>query len=839
MLDVNPGFPRTLGAGSAAASACADIEVLDAPIVSWQPARSRERPDGTMPPMTSGPPMTAGPYVTSGLFAEYLSGLDEAALTALLQARPDVRVQPVPRGFPQLAQRLGGADSLAAALRTVNRDTVIVGQAVAALGASATIQGLMGLLGAPEHLVRAGVAELRGLGLAWDHAGVLYLPERLEMHWSAEIGGGRPVAKMARSVLVEDLRTAVGAFGVAAGGLRKPELIGRLSEMMADLPSLAKAVAQLPAPVRERLGAFRRAHQGCYSEFGRSRHRGAGDPTELLLAAGLLLRVNNRPELPREVAVADWLAERELTLTGRPDIPAAGAEDATVRRGAQAAAQDALRAMTTLLDEARTMPIAALKKGGVGPRERVRLAKRLSIPDDVLVVWIDLAYAAGLLADVDAGYAPTPSYAQWRAAQPGRQWALLAHAWFSLEHAPSSRNIDGDREHPPPLPLASAAGLLRRALLPAAHPGASVRAAGEQIDWFCPVHGYDAVQRADRVAAAIREAELLGVIAGDAVSELGAHLLAVTGAEPAEVVAELAQRCASLLPEASCSVILQTDLTAVVSGQPSLAVATLLNECAVAETRGAAGTWRFTPASIRTALDAGWTAEDLLSELGSISARPVPQPLHYLITDAARRHGQVRVRGMRSCVIAEEALITEILHTRSLHRLHFSRLAPTVLSSPHDLDHVLVRLREAGLSPIAEDAHGTVIVEVRPDHQASAPEHAITRKPRPALAAAELARQLAADPQGETRGATADSKTFELLAQLNRHLDDAELELLSDAVDQHSDVCISYRDKNGSRTIRAIQPQQLYGKWLDSWCHLRNGQRDFAIANIESVDPAR
>ncbi|MGH3851587.1 MAG: hypothetical protein ACRDRT_18165, partial [Pseudonocardiaceae bacterium] len=54
--------------------------------------------------------------------AEYLSGLGEAALTALLQARPDVLVQPVPRGFTQLAQRLGGADSLGAALRTVNRD---------------------------------------------------------------------------------------------------------------------------------------------------------------------------------------------------------------------------------------------------------------------------------------------------------------------------------------------------------------------------------------------------------------------------------------------------------------------------------------------------------------------------------------------------------------------------------------------------------------------------------------------------------------------------------------------------------------------------------------------
>ncbi len=782
--------------------------------------------------------------VNARSFVEYLSGLDEAALTALLQARPDVLVQPVPRGFSQLAQRLGGPDSLGAALRTVNRDMVMVGQATVALGASATIPGLARLLGASKQAVRAGAAELCGRGLAWDSSVVLYLPERLEAHWSAEVGGGRPVAKITPSVLADDLRAAVGAFGAATDGLRKPELTARLSELMTDLPLLAKVIAGLPEPAKERLGEFRRGYHGYYysgySGFGRPRLRGAGDrdPTELLIAAGLLLPVNHQPELPREVAVAGWLAERELTLTGRPDIPPAGADEAAVRRAAQAAAQEALRGVTTLLDEAGATPIAALKKGGVGPRERARLAKRLSVADDVLLMWIDVAYAAGLLGRADAGYAPTHSYPGWRGAEPGRRWAVLVDAWFSLEHAPTSRETQGDKEHPPPLPLASAAGLLRRALLLAARSGASVRAAGKEIDWFFPLHGYDAERRDDKVAAAVREAELLGVIATDVVSELGEHLLVVTGSAPEDAVQELARRCAALLPEASCSVILQSDLTAVVSGQPSAAVSRLLKDSAVAETHGAARTWRFTPASIRAALDAGWTAPDLLTELATISARPVPQPLEYLITDAARRHGQVRVRGMRSCVIADDALITEILHTRSLNKLHFSRLAPTVASSPNNLDDVLKRLREVGLSPMAEDAQGTVIVEAREDHQAPAFDHPIVARPRSVLSATELARRLAADPDGETVRATTDLETFELLSQLNCHLDDAELDLLSDAVDHHNDVLIVYRDKNGSRSTRAIRPQQLYGKWLDSWCHLRNAQRDFSIANIEAVSPA-
>ncbi|MEO7195736.1 MAG: helicase-associated domain-containing protein [Pseudonocardiaceae bacterium] len=777
--------------------------------------------------------------------AGYLSGLGEAALTALLQARPDALVQPVPRGFSQLAQRLDGADSLGAVLRAVNRDMVIVGQAIVALGSSATVPGLARLLGAPERLVRDAAGQLSARGLAWDSSGTLCLPERLQAHWSAQIGGGRPVVKLAGAVLAENLRIAVGAFGAPTDGLRKPELAARLSELMADQSLLAKVIAGLPGPAKERLGEFRRGYHDYYTEYGYRRPRGAAerDPTELLISAGLLLSVNHQPELPREVAVAAWLAERELTLTGRPDLPPAGrpagANETAMRRAARAAAQEALRGVTTLLDEAAAASIAALKKGGVGPRERTRLAKRLSIPEDVLVLWIDLAYAAGLLGQADAGYAPTQAYAQWRAGEPGRQWAALVGAWFDLEHAPTRRETNSDKEHPPPLPLGSAAGVLRRALLSATRSGASVGAAAEEIDWFCPLHGYDAEQRAIKVAAGIREAELLGVIASDRVSELGEHLLAVVGSGLEDAVAELARRCAELLPETPCSVILQSDLTAVVSGQPSVAVSRLLNAAAVAETHGAARTWRFTPASVRAALDAGWSAEDLRTELAAVSARPVPQPLDYLIIDVSRRHGQIRVRGMRSCVIADEALTTEILHTRALNKLHFSRLAPTVLSSPSSLDEVLKRLREVGLSPMAEDAQGAVIVEARPDHQASAPEQVIITRPRSVLSAAELAQRLVADPEGATTGAAADSATFELLARLNRHLDDAELELLSDAVDHQNDVLITYRDKNGSRTIRAIRPQQLYGKWLDSWCHLHNAQRDFTIANIEAVSPAR
>jgi hypothetical protein len=48
----------------------------------------------------------------SGSFADDLADVAAPRLAQLLRARPKVGLEPVPRGFEQLAQRLGGADSL-------------------------------------------------------------------------------------------------------------------------------------------------------------------------------------------------------------------------------------------------------------------------------------------------------------------------------------------------------------------------------------------------------------------------------------------------------------------------------------------------------------------------------------------------------------------------------------------------------------------------------------------------------------------------------------------------------------------------------------------------------
>ncbi len=679
-------------------------------------------------------------------------------------------------------------------MRLMDADEVAVARAVA----------LIGPVEVPELDARVGpgaravVDRLCARGLGWEVAGRVGLPGRLAGHLSNGLELLRPLAEIVRHSRVDDLRTAVTGLGGDPGGRTKAGLVEQLSALLADPEVVVRTVARLPAPAVRHLEMLL-VGDGYFFVSG-------GVPPALVARGVLVGGQYGRPELPREVARAILLQTGDR-ITGRPELPAA----ADLPDDGRTAAESAVLTVTTLLDEARRKPLAALKKGGIGTRERARLAK-LGVPEPALA--IDVAFGAGLLAFSATGYGATADYDGWRADDLPARWAVLARTWFALDVAPTSRETDDGEVHPP-LPLDSAGGMLRRALLTAAAGGRSLAAVRGHIEWFCPLHGYDDEGRDRKIAAALTEAELLGVVSGDRLTALGEALLA-------------GRDLTDLLPETRGMLVLQSDLTALVSGQVSAAAARLLAACAVAESRGVAVTWRFTPASVRSALDDGWTADELRTELAAVSDRELPQPLDYLLGDVARRHGSVRVREVRSCVTGAGAELTEIRHTRSLAKLQLRAVAPTVLVSPCEVGEVVTRLRAAGFSPMPEDADGVVVLPSRaPGPLRSRPSAPV----RSSVDAAHLAVELLATPAGPL---LLDGVHAEL-ARLAVHLDAAEVALLADALEHGRDVRISYRNKDGNRSVREIRPQELWDRWLTSWCHLRDGERDFAVAGIEAV----
>ncbi|MEJ2862431.1 helicase-associated domain-containing protein [Actinomycetospora flava] len=740
--------------------------------------------------------------------ADHLATLDETSLAVLLRHRPDACTEPVPRDLSRLAGRLAGRASLSAALRRLDRDTVEVGRAVAALDEQATPDTVTDLLDTTPALVERPLQVLTTMGLAWPDGPVLRLPEALSEHWLAEIGADEPIARMARHVVAEEMRRIAVAHGIPLS-TRKAEVTQAIHDTWAEPGFLRSRIEALPATARQRLGVL------CRAEFDGLR---PSTDDHLLLDAGLLVLEGHVARIPREIAVTVWAAD--ASLTGVPDLPAPADPPARVADGAVAAARSLLDIVTTVLDDAADTPVTALKSGGVGKRERARLVKRHDLDGDHLAcLVIDLAAHAGLLGLTEAGYAPTATYGDWREEDAAARWTRLARTWFALEYAPGDREVDG-KEVAPPLALLSMAGDLRRTLLEKSRDH-SLHATEEHLAWFSPMSA-EAVL-AGSVAVSRREAELLGIVVGDTVSPLGRALV-----DGGDVVAAVGEH----LVDASCEVVLQSDLTAMVSGRPSPAITRLLADAATPESRGAATTHRFSPASVRAALDAGWNADDLLAELRALSARPLPQPLEYLVTDVARRHGHVRVRAAGACLVLDEALSEEVLRSRSLRALGLARLAPTVLVSPSDPDGVLRALRAAGYLPVREDDTGAVVVERRERQVADTTSEPDVRE---VMDPAALAGRLIAAGLGHD---LVDSPTAALLGSLNPRLDPAELDLLADAVDHGRDVHITYSDRNGTISRRVVTPDQVLHRWLIAWCHLRHDEREFTVENILEVAPA-
>ncbi len=458
----------------------------------------------------------------------YLAALDAHELAVVLNRRPDVLVEPAPTSLDELAHRLTGIDSLARALPLMDADEVAVTRIIAVAG-PVPVDVTAERMRSDPATVRDTVARLRGRALAFEVDGCVAVPELLTQHFAAELQHLRPLAAVIKQALVADLTVAVDGLGGDSHGLTKARLAEQLITLLGDPEVVTRAIAALPPGARRHLDLLRSGE--LYLPLT---PRG---PVAHLTQAGLLIGgPYHRPELPREVA-AMLALDGNPPITGMPALP----PSTDIPTEGNAAAEAAVRALVGLLDEATTQPLARLKKGGVGARERARLAKRLGINEPAL--WIDLAAALDMLDPIESGYAAAEQYSTWRDEPVAARWAAIVLGWFALDLAPTSRETDDGGEVAPPEDMLSGAGLLRRAWLRAAAGGRSVAAAAAHIDWFAPLHGYDDVGRARKIAAARHEAELLGVIAGDRLTMLGELLVAER--EPAP----LAARAAPLLPD--------------------------------------------------------------------------------------------------------------------------------------------------------------------------------------------------------------------------------------------------------------------------------------------------
>jgi Helicase conserved C-terminal domain len=325
--------------------------------------------------------------------------------------------------------------------------------------------------------------------------------------------------------------------------------------------------------------------------------------------------------------------------------------------------------------------------------------------------------------------------------------------------------------------------------------------------------------RSDQVVAALDEAALLGLVALGGLASYAGILLA--GDDPAALLTPL-------VPEEVDQVLIQADLTAVAPGPLTRERARDLHLLADVESRGQATVYRFTAHSVRRSFDAGWSAHEVHAFLEGVSRTPVPQALSYLVDDAARTFGTVRVGHAEAFLRADdETALTEVLHHPRASSLGLRRIAPTVLVSTTPLDVLLPRLRELGVSPLVESVDGTVHVS-HPDRTRARPR--TTRRTDDARLEARLAQVVTAIRAGD-RVATTRAPTSAELTPIG------SLAALREAVETGRTVLIGYVDNHGVSSDRIVDPVRVDGGWLTARDHRADDLRQFAVHRIRTVNP--
>lgn len=628
-------------------------------------------------------------------FGEAVRRLDEAGLARLLALRPDLGV-PAPADLAELATRAATATSVQRALERLDVAQRLTAEALAASADPATIADLAALTGRAPDWLAARAAELRARGLLWGADDALHL-----------------------------LREARLAFGHWPGGLAGP------SER--PLPDPAAVLADTDPDERavlERLawgpptGALRQADRPVTLASART-------PVERLLARGLLRPLDaDTVIVPREVALAvrGGFARPEVRDTP-PPVEAPAVEPARARRvdrAALGAAYACVQEVDALIDELGRMRPVLLRAGGLGASDTSALGRRLGVAPDALARGVAVAERLGMIRAHGGRVEVTTAYDAWLA-RPGRErWLEIVGAWREQERWPQREPRPLQHE---PHPLHGRAPELRAlalAELVGVPVGAEVDRAAltARIGWQRPA--WQALGLVDVVAEFAADAAWLGLIALGGRGRLAGA--AIDGRVPDDLE----------FPEPVDTLILQADLTAVAAGPVQHEVLEVIRLLADVESRGAATVFRFSPASVRRGLDRGWSAEQITDWLATHSETEVPQPLRYLITDAARRHGTIRVANAGSWLRlddpAQAALITA--HPRAAE-FGVRQVAPGVIIAAAEADELVDWLRDLGLSPAAEGPGGTALLAPAPVRA-----RALAAAPAPAVDPALLAERL-------------------------------------------------------------------------------------------------
>lgn len=448
-----------------------------------------------------------------------------------------------------------------------------------------------------------------------------------------------------------------------------------------------------------------------------------------------------------------------------------------------------------LLDALLRHPARELGRGGLSLPDARHLSTIIGTDVDAVGPLMELASAAHLVSLEDRSWLVTTVGLDWLGLRIADRWRVLADSWRSSV-SPEILAIMSSTRH--------------------GHLGDRLEAFAR---WWFPAGGDWLTGRIDQLAA---RSDILGLTVDGAWSPAAVALL-TDGIDAAY------DALAPDLPEEVEKVYIQNDLTIIAPGPLLPDLDRTLRSLADLESRSHASTYRISPTSVARALSQGTTRTAILDFLRGISLTGVPQPVEYVVSEAAARHGLIRV-GPFSATDGSNAADTSTVRStdadyldairvdQSLSSLSLSA-SPTPdgrtrLVSRFAPDVVFWALQGARYPVAAETADG-VIVQLAREHLAP-----VTSSTSPTSAALLSRLMSSIGDDGEATDA----------AWLSRQLDEA--------VKRKSTIVIVVRFPDGSDREFLLEATGLAGGRLRGRDANADVERTVPVRSIVSVRPS-
>ena len=715
-------------------------------------------------------------------FADYLRELDDSSLSQVFKNRPDL-ISPMPPDFASLAVRATSSPSLSRAIDSLTTFEYQVLEAVVVLPDPFSVNDLIALT---DDAARFALNKLFELALVYGDLKAIQVPMQVREILGPEVQGLGP--------------SATGKY---------------------DLKKLAKA----PEGAKQVLEKLKWGPaKGAVSNL---KNPPAG--IKWLLDENFISQVDStHVVLPKEIAIhlRGGKLHKELYLVS-PQLSGKTWKQSEIDSSAIANISNVLRWVEELANYWGEEAPKALRAGGLGIRDLKDASNHLGIDEGCAAFVAELCYLSGLVAvDADESIAPTSNFDIWLTQDFESKWRNIVSLWRLTSRV---SGLVGRSENKslaalgPELDRIAAATIRNRTINELPKELAPTKESMiERIKWLSPLRRGSSI-REDLVTWTLEECEWLGITGMGALSTFGSALLNDRD--------ELGVN--QSLPKPIDHIMIQSDQTAIAPGPLLHDLAQEMSAIADIESRGSATVYRFTEKSIRRGLDHGKTSDDIGKFLKKISKTPIPQPLEYLISDTARKHGQLRVGAISTYLRCEDpSIVAQILSDKKLQEIDFRQIAPNVIVSDFGADEVLDILRTNGYLPAAESAQGILL---------SGPHNKrVKNRAKPPRIVGEIDVPTEETIEAAIRSIKVGEKSTARQSEIRkldvpRTTSTETLELISK--NMKKTLSIGYADINGGVSSRIVDPISLSTGTLVARDHSTGETLNFKITRITGVAP--